>query len=84
MRAQGGRRKGNGCEEYSKWKKEGGRERDGIFPQRALVIAGNAQQPGAVSTGKEIRSNDCDKQVSVTTHCEVGDPFENVVEKTLK
>ena len=44
--------------------REGGRsERDGIFPQRALVIAGNAQQPGAVSTGKENHSNDCDKQV---------------------
>ena len=43
--------------------REGGSERDGIFPQRALVIAGNAQQPGAVSNGKENHSNDCDKQV---------------------
>ena len=40
------------------------------------------EQPGAVSTRKEIHSNDCDKQVSVMTNSDIGDPFKNVVEKT--
>ena len=62
VRAQGGREMDARNIQNGK-EREGGSERDGIFPQRALVIAGNAQQPGAVSTRKEIHSNDCDKQV---------------------